>query len=196
MAALLASVAGSAVAGGSNMISSLGTAGIQAGVNYGMQQSAQDYNDKIIKGATDSFTKYGLPEFMAYQSGGSGNSGTIPAMKFSLGGGNYQQGGPVGSNLPVFTTPYQQYLHQGTPNKQINFVRAGAGTSGQNDRVGLGAGRYSAAPPPNATYNSVGTQFSPRMTSTETQATGTQTRLPNGGLIVRNSTKTFGNFSS
>lgn len=141
----------------------------------------------------NAFTKYGLPEFMAYQSG---NSGSIPTMKFSLGGGNYQQGGPVGSNLPVFTTPYQQYLHQGTPNKQINFVRGQAGTAGQNDRVGLGAGRYAAVPPPNATYNSVGTQFSPRTTSTETQATGTRTKLPNGGLIVRNSNLTFGNFSS
>lgn len=50
-AALAASVAGGAISGGSNIISSLGTAGIQAGVNYGMQQSAQNYNDKIVSQA-------------------------------------------------------------------------------------------------------------------------------------------------
>lgn len=208
---MAAALAGAAVSGGSNMVSSLGTAGMQGAIGLKMQQNEQNYNDSVINRAVQSFTKYGLPEFNAFQSG---NSNQLPAMKFSLGGGNYQKGGPVGSNLPVFTTPYQQYFHQGTPNKVTNnspsahfnrdanggdgavsFNIGGRNYVGQGDRLGLGNGRYSAEPPPLHTYNSAASQtgFGSFNNSVGIQANlgsngrPTISHFGNGGMIVRNS---------
>jgi hypothetical protein len=206
--AMVAALAGAAISGGSNMVSSLGTAGIQAGSGMIMQDKDQKYNDTVINRAVQSYTKYNLPEFNAFQSG---NNNQMPATKFSLGGGNYFHGGPVGSNLPVFTTPYQQYFHQGTPNKPptpsptARFNRSGNGGdgsvtfniggrefAGQNDRLGIGNGRYSATPPPLHSYNSVSSQTNNFNNSVGVQANFNSRGVPtitrnSSGLTVRNS---------
>lgn len=203
--AMAAALAGAAVSGGSNILSSLGTAGIQAGTGLKMQQNEQDYNDTVINRAVSSFTKYGLPEFNAFQSG---NNNQMPSMKFSLGGANYYQGGPVGSNLPVFTTPYQQYFHQGTPAKQktpspsavfnrnanggdgsVSFRFGNTSFAGQTDRAGLGTGRYANVPPP---MNNMSSQTGFAGNSIGVQANfnsrgPTISRMPGGGMVVRNS---------
>lgn len=154
-AAMLPALLGAGVSGGSNMVSSLGTAGMQGYFGQKMQSSQQDYNTNIMNTAIKSYTDVGLPKYLAFQ-GGSGND--LPAMKYSMGGGNFWTGGPVNSNLPTMTTPYQQYSHLGTPKPSYNrvgprelgesnemdtfrgqaFVRAG----GQTDRLGLGYTRY------------------------------------------------------
>lgn len=163
--ALAAAAIGGLASGGANLISSLGTAGIQYAAGKSLQSSEQTYNQNVMSRAESAYTSVGLPKFLAY----SGNSGAahLPGQQFQVRGGNFYSSGLVGQSLPVFSTPMQQYTHQGRPGATIgppeeerdqsfgnNFNMQPrnfwSGTSGknqfnfysQNDRAGLGSGRY------------------------------------------------------
>lgn len=169
MAAAALATAG---ATGGNMMSSLGSALIQSQTAMATNKANLMFQSSMVDRGEQSFKDIGLPTSMYW----GGNSITSPNTMFHLGGSNFYEGSGVNTNLPVFTTsPYQQYNHAGQPSKYVNrgqasmsgtasqnggFVRGETSdSSGQTDRVGLGAGRYSAVPPPLTTYNSAGTSM-------------------------------------
>lgn len=168
-----AAIAGAAVSGGSNIASSLGTAGLQIYGNSLNNQQQYENTLKLSQHAEGAFEEAGLPRYMAYTGGDSG----MPGSKYQVAGGNFYSSGPVNSNLPAYSTAIPQLTHQSTPrpsanntmsnnntprrgveippppnmlgNAQsgelINFVRQNEvplAFRGQDDRVGLGAGRY------------------------------------------------------
>lgn len=172
MAAAALATAG---ATGGNMISSLGTAVIQSQTAEATNKANLGFQNSMVNRGEKSFTDIGLPKAMYY----GGNSLTSPNQMFHLGGSNFYEGSGVNTNLPVFTTnPYSQFSHQGQPKYLSKGSASNIGRStetggvsstsegssmpysstGQTDRVGLGAGRYSAVPPPKTLYNSAGTQ--------------------------------------
>lgn len=138
---------------GSNLVSSLSTAGIQAFASEKLQSNEQTYNLGIMSHIEDTYANAGLPKYLAYSGGQQKDS--LPGQQFQVRGGAYYSAGLVGQNLPVFPSQYSQYEHQGRPgdtgrmyanvppwnevgeeNNMQNLNR------GQNDRLGLGNGRY------------------------------------------------------
>lgn len=166
---------------GATLGASLGAAQIQSDTAKYTQQKDQDFRLAMTQRGENSYVEAGLPKFMYY----GGSSG--PNTKYQLNGNNFYEGSGVNSNLPYFSssTPYSQFLHGGKPDqkalstRQENTVIHGGTeqnpTSGQTGRTGLGSGLYSAVPPPNLTYNSVGTGTNLRSTDKYTQA-GSSTR--------------------
>lgn len=151
-----AALAGNLAAGGSNIVSSGLTAGLQILGNQMNNQQQQQYNEHVINRAEGAFTEAGLPRYMAYSSN---QSSLMPTQKFQIQGGNFYSAGPVNSNLPAYTTVAQQYTHSAGPrdtnnnNRQYGEVRPfnelfadnPMRPLGQNDRQGLGFGRYNLA---------------------------------------------------
>lgn len=154
-AAALAAAGPSIAAGGSNIISSGLTAGLQIYGNQLNNQQQFDYNDSVISRAESAFTDAGLPRYMAYQS----NSGSTPTKMYQVAGGNFYSAGPVNSNLPTYTTTAQQAFHSASPRQNVRNndnqpaiphwgdLHDGLPMVpiGQNDRQGLGFGRYNLA---------------------------------------------------
>lgn len=195
-AALAAAVGGSSISAASQLGASLGTASIQS--NTAMKTNTQnlDFQKSMIDRGESSYTEVGMPRYM-FWGGNSSGVPSIPHTLIPLGGQNFYEQSGVNANLPYFTSsPYSQFTNSGTPNSRSfqknsmnntptptprqNFVPG----LGQTDRTGLGAGRYSAVPPPTLTYNSVATgtnvstynksiQNSPRMMTSYSQ-TGQQ----------------------
>lgn len=166
----MAAAAATAIAGGSNIMSSGLTAGMQI-LGQALNNKAQfQYNDSVINRAEKSFTDAGLPKYMAYSGGGS----TLPTQQFQLRGSNFYSAGPVNSNLPVFSTQVQQMSHTASPRKVTNIADTPTSNStwyvdlndnvnavrGQQDRQGLGYGRFVSAgaefAPPK--FNNAGSQ--------------------------------------
>jgi len=149
---MAAALAGSLVSGGSNITASGLTAGLQILGNTINNNQQQSYNDTVIKRAETAFTDSGLPRYLAYSS-----NTNMPTQKFQLQGGNFYSAGPVNANLPTYTTQAQQYTHTAAPreprnqgarippvnNFEMNEIpRVNGVPIGQNDRQGLGFGRY------------------------------------------------------
>lgn len=178
-AAAAAVLGGGLLSAGSQLGASLGTAAMQS--NTAKETNTQNINfqKSVIDRGESSFTELGLPRAMYW----NGNTLGSPNTLIHLGGTNFYESSGINANLPYFSAnPYSQLSHYAKPNmKQMNssqnFVRPnrpepsvsfnsqtqgvtinglGGIYAGQNDRVGLGAGRYNAVPPPNLTYNSVG----------------------------------------
>ncbi|AOC55073.1 ORF3 [Duwamo virus] len=150
-----AAIGATAAAGASNIVSSGLTAGLQIYGNSLNNSQQFAYNDSVISRAEHAFTDNGLPKYMAYQS----NSGTTPTKMYQISGGNFYSAGPVNSNLPMYTTTAQQAFHAAAPRPN---ARVGPGEPaipnwgdihngmpmvpvGQNNRQGLGFGRYNIA---------------------------------------------------
>lgn len=191
-AAAAAMVGGSMLSAGSQLGASLGTAAMQS--NTAKETNTQNINfqNSVISRGESSFTELGLPRAMYW----NGNTLGSPNTLIHLGGTNFYESSGINANLPYFSaSPYSQLSHYAKPSlKQTsstqNFVSSkpspsvsfnsktqgvtinGLGNlySGQTDRVGLGAGRYSAVPPPQLTYNSVGVGTSTSTSSKYTQA--------------------------
>lgn len=114
-----AAAAGALVSGGSNIVASGITAGLQI---YGNSlNNQQQYNNTlgIAKYAESAYTEAGLPRYMAW----GGNSNSLPGTQYHIGGGNFYGSGPVNSNLPMYTTNYSQMAHASTPRPSANFDR-------------------------------------------------------------------------
>lgn len=201
MAGLVASLAGAAVSGLATAASSMGTAGMQTSQAEKSQQSQQSFQSSVLDRGEKAYTDAGLPKFMYYNNNAQ-NQG--PNTLYHLGGSNFYEGTGVNSNLPFFSSPYSQYMHGGKPlpsansgakpNKDQNqnsssgpiaFENSGSqqqtipktiDDSGQSDRVGLGAGRYSAVPPPSTYSYNAGTQTS--FTGPNTKNASTQMYQP------------------
>lgn len=164
--AMFAAIAASA---GSNMISSLGTAGIQAGTAIQTNNTNLNFQNSVIDRGEKAFQQIGLPKAFYY----AGNNITSPNTMIHLGGQNFYEQSGVNANLPYFnTSPYMQYNKAGTP-KALGKTQASSSTiqQGQNDRMGLGNGRYGPynAVPPGNIYNSAGTQTGNSTRSYSTQ---------------------------
>lgn len=150
MAAAAAAAIGSA---GSNLLGSLGTAGIQAATSMKLQSNEQEFNTGVMNRAENAFSSAGLPKFMAY-TGNSGSGGLhLPGQQFQVRGGNYASAGLVGQNVPFISTPMQSYTQTGRPNggsairpwneiQKENEMGELSRFPSQNDRMGLGYGRY------------------------------------------------------
>jgi hypothetical protein len=110
---------GGLIAGGSNMISSLGSTAIQAGTSMALQSHEQSYNSSVMDRVEKAYTSVGLPKFMAY-SGGANNSMQLPGQQFHVRGSNFYSSGLVGQNVPFLSTPYQTYTHTGRPSESTN----------------------------------------------------------------------------
>lgn len=202
MAAIGAAIGLGTAAG--NLASSLGAAGIQSATAQSINSKNIDFQNSVINRGVDSYKSVGLPEAMYW----SNEKLTQPNTMFHLGGQNYAEGMGVNSNLPVFTTSMQQYNKAGragpisstnrmqpqssskSMSKEVVVGASNGSTNmpGQNDRAGLGVGRYSAVPPPNLLYNSVGAQASTSSRNAFTQAgSQSQTRFSQtGGSFTRN----------
>lgn len=113
-----AAIGMAAAQGGSNMISSLGTAGIQMAGASMMQDKQMSFTREMADRVEGTFTSGGLPKFMAYQGGSSMNN--WPVNMFQTAGQNFQVGGPVNANLPVYTTPFSQYSGMSKPRENTN----------------------------------------------------------------------------
>lgn len=148
-----------ALAAGASITSSLGTAGMQIyGNSLNNQQQLSNANSMADR-AEGAYTSAGLPKYLAWSDSSSGNS--LPGQRFQVAGANFYSAGPVNSNLPVYSTSASQMTHNSTPRPnanirppeqfnvdgnniemnqrgRINFVPG----LGQNDRMGLGFGRY------------------------------------------------------
>lgn len=127
-----AALAGAAVSGGSNIIASLGSTGLQSYTSLKLQSNEQDYNKGVMQTATKAFTDVGLPKYMAF----TGNSGGLhlPGQQFHVTGSNFYSAGLVGQSVPFLSTPYQAFTHTGRPNNTVNTPterRAGLGTYSQ-----------------------------------------------------------------
>lgn len=144
VAAAFAPLVGNAVAGGSNIIASLGSTGIQSMTSLKMQENEQNYNKSVMDRAEKAYTDVGLPKFQAY----SGNSGAnqLPGQQFHMRGSNYYSAGIVGQNVPFLSTPYQSFTHTGQPT-QSRTSKDLPSQPGENGRVRAGFGMYSAVKP-------------------------------------------------
>lgn len=148
---MAAAIAGAVAAAGSNLLGSLGTAGMQWAGGKDIANTQMNFNSSMADRAEKSFTDAGLPKYYAYTSG----NGILPAEKYQVAGSNFMSGGPVNSNLPVWTTPMQMETKSARPRPNANIPpwnQLGpenemrqlppAPFRGQNDRLGLGNGRY------------------------------------------------------
>lgn len=152
MAAAAAAVAG--ISSGSNLLGSLGTAGLQIYGNTLNNQQQYSNTLNLGKYAESAYQEAGLPRYLAWENGGSSS---LPGQKYQVAGANFYSAGPVNSNLPFYSSSTSQFTHNSTPrpnanqgarippwnepqgnNEMIQFVRG----QGQNDRLGLGFGRY------------------------------------------------------
>lgn len=198
---IAAAVAGSAIAGGATYAATKSAADTQSKTAVDTNTTNLNFQKSIIDRGEKSFTDIGLPSAMYW----GGNTVRSPNTLVHLGGQNFYEQSGVNSNLPfIGSSPYTQYNHAGqprtignnstnlatkqgginssSPGEPIQFVRG----SGQNDRLGLGAGRYSAVPPPasdntRAVQATVGTrdqvvQSSPHMVNSATTMRGSLTR--------------------
>lgn len=164
-----AMLAAGAVSGGSNMISSMGSAGIQQGASEKLQENDQNFSREMAGRAESSFTSVGLPKYMAY-SGGAQTNTSLPGSQFHLHGSNYFNAGLVGQSVPFISTDYQTLTHTGKPENpnspNSRPIRApqqsGMNYMGQFDRVGLGSGRYSSVPPPSTNNQGTNTNLNMR----------------------------------
>lgn len=192
MAAVAAAlVGGSMLSSASQLGSSLGTAAMQSKTARDTNTQNINFQKSVISQGESSFTELGLPRAMYWNGSTLGSANTL----IHLGGTNFYESSGVNANLPYFSAnPYSQLSHYARPNmKQTNqsfvspnrpepsvsfnsktqgvtFNGLGSMFSGQTDRTGLGAGRYSAVPPPQLTYNSVGVGTSTSTSSKFTQA--------------------------
>lgn len=170
----VAAMAGAAISGGSNMISSLGSAGIQSATALESNKQNIDFQNSVISRGEQAFEDIGLPKASFW----SGSQFQQPNTMFHLGGSNFYEGSGVNANLPTFTTsPYPQYNHSGKPStlSSANRNLGPRGNFGDESRPGLGFNsqqqttpksldysgfvrgetQYNAVPPGN-TYNTVG----------------------------------------
>lgn len=127
---MAAALIGAAVSGGSNILSSLGTAGIQSATSVGLQSSEQSFNQNVMSRAENAFTSVGLPKYMAY--GGSDDT-HLPGQQFQLRGGNFYSAGLVGQNVPFLSTSYQALTHTGRP----NVTNPPNNALGKNNEMGI-----------------------------------------------------------
>lgn len=137
--------AATAVAALGNTASSSSTAGLQILGNYlGNAQNLAN-QQTLMSHVENTFKESGLPRYMAYTG-----TGDMPQNRYQVSGGNFYSAGPVNSNLPTFTTQAQQDTHSGRPGRPYEavppFNQLGPNNEmrvlGQNDRQGLGFGRY------------------------------------------------------
>lgn len=137
-AAAAAAFAGSSLTAAANVGSSIGAAEIQSNTAKDINTQNLEFQKNVINSGLNSFRQVGLPDYL-YWSGGI-DSG--PNTMFHLGGSNFYEGSGVNANLPVFSTPQQQWYHSGTPSMQ----KEGDGTDftqnprleGTFNRAGLG----------------------------------------------------------
>lgn len=155
---MAAAAAATAASGASNILSSGLTAGLQILGNTLNNQQQYGNTLGVMGHVEDTFAKGGLPKYMAYMGNGSSE---LPQNRYQVSGGNFYSAGPVNSNLPLYTTTPQQYTHSGAPRFNNNVNNPGQYNNvppfnniannnemrvlGQNDRVGLGNGRYNIA---------------------------------------------------
>lgn len=119
-----------------------------------------DFNKWNIQNREGAFTEAGLPRMMAY-------GGNMPRAQTHLGGNAYMDTGFAGQINNSRNTMMQQYNGYGAPltaqdkipmsrhTSRQDFVPPdGPGSQGgQNDRLGLGFGRYSSVEPPETYTN-------------------------------------------
>lgn len=171
MALIAAAVAGGLISAGATVGASLGAAKMQSNTAQSTNQTNLDFQRSMIDRGEKSFTDRGLPSFMYW----GGNSNLGPSSLIHLGGQNFYEQSGINANLPYFnSSPWQQITHSGTPRTlgknsakpgndeytHQDFVNeTGASfeqtspkqydpTSGQEDRMGLGHGRYVGFQPP------------------------------------------------
>lgn len=158
MAGAIGAIAGLAQSGPQQQLIDFGKQAYNQNRIDSRQQADINYNKWNITNRESAFTDSGLPRFMAYQGA---NSQSMPQARSHLGGNSYIDTGYVGQKNNSTNTSMQQMMGYGSgnqisaqspivptePTSRQNFVPPGGDAGalgGQNDRVGLGAGRYSA----------------------------------------------------
>lgn len=182
--AVAAALVGSALIGSTSTIaSSLGAAKMQADSAASLSQKNIDFQKSVIDRGEKSYSDAGLPKFAFW----GGQSFNTPNTLSHLGGSNYASSYGVNANLPYYSTQVSQWSHLakplpkgGTTSRAPTFTGArydaqsdSASLIGQNDRLGLGFGRYNTvAPPSSYSTNSAGMNTERIPTSTRYSQTG------------------------
>lgn len=162
MAALAALAGGAASAVGSipSGLMNIGNNVYSQGQANERQQRQLDFDKWSIQNRERAFTSQGLPSLMAY-------GGSMPRAQTHMGGNAYMDTGFVGQKFNSQNTPIQQYNGYGRALRSDEKIPISKHTSrqdfvppdgpgaqgGQNDRLGLGNGRYSSVEPPETYTN-------------------------------------------
>nr|WPV63556.1 MAG: hypothetical protein [Wufeng shrew picorna-like virus 26] len=153
-AAAAALLGGTTLSGAFN----LGGQALQNSGNLNAVNSQNDFNRWAIQNREKAFTDLGLPSAYAYM----GQTPQIPQTISRLSGYNWGRTGINGNFISGKDTTMRQKMgFYGPINGTSSGVIPNDNFPGQNDRLGLGNGRYSAVPPPIIDYNSRGTQTNP-----------------------------------
>lgn len=82
--------------------------------NKNLQQQNFEQTDKLNQNNYDrriqAFSKFGLPDFMAFQ-----NNSSLPDTHTHLRGTNFMRSGPIGSRMPGGNSHFQQMYGMGNP---------------------------------------------------------------------------------
>lgn len=139
-------------------------------------QSATTPNSLIHLGGQNFYEQSGVNSNLPYFTGAPysqwNHVGTskIQQQRPSPGSSQISSGMPIRTGRTTTSISSTREGTQSDPGR-ISFTVGSNTFSGQTDKKGLGAGRYSAVPPPTLSYNSVGVQVSPYMKSSYAQAT-------------------------